>query len=96
MKEKFVNKIEIYGRYILVGVAALCWWSIFFPQMVMNRDCYRVLDENGRPVAEESYRAEAPDWAEVPAYWEILEAEEEEVVLTSRLWEYFKDLGWVE
>lgn len=95
MKENIKKYIEVCGRYVLVGAALLCWWSIFFPQMVMNEECYRVLEKDGRPVAEKELWAAEPDWMELPAYWEILEAEQEDVVLTSRLWEYFKDKGWI-
>ncbi|MBQ7933217.1 MAG: hypothetical protein IJ327_00295 [Lachnospiraceae bacterium] len=95
MKEKVKKYIGIYGRYVLAGFTVFCWWSIFFPQMVMNENCYRVLEKDGRPVTEESLQAEEPDWMDLPAYWEILEAEEDEVVLTGKLWEYFKDKGWI-
>lgn len=94
MKDYIKKYIEICGRYLLVGTALLCWWSIFFPQMIMNEESYRVLDKNGRQVAEAEFKTE-PEWMDMPAYWEILEAEQEDVVLTGKLWEYFKDKGWI-
>lgn len=96
MKKNIREYIRICGRCIFAGVAVLCWWSMFLPQMVMNENCYRILDSEGRPVAEAEYQATEPDWMEIPTYWEMLEADEDEVVLTGRLWEYFKDLGWVD
>ena len=94
MKESIRKYIEIGIRTFLAGVALVCWWSIFFPQMVMKENCYRVLNREGQPVSEAELSA-SPEWTELPAYWEILEAEQEEVVLTGKLWKYLKDKGWI-
>lgn len=88
MKEKYKTYIYSISRYLLVGGAALCWWGLFMPQMLLNSDTCRVVGAESRQEAQQLLE-ENPR-----AYWELLQADEDEVVLKSKLWEYVSNMGW--
>ncbi len=86
------NIIKKYGteagkRVMLWGITLLCWWGMFMPGLLANEGTVRIY-RNG-----EEYRAET-DVKRL--YWEMICAEEDEVVFKSRFMEYLREKGLVE
>ena len=65
------------NRIAALGVMALVWWCVFYPELCFPQDTYEVVDDEDI-VEEENY----PD---------ILQADDEQIVIGSRLLEWFKN-----
>lgn len=71
-------------RAFVTGILALAWWGILYPELCFTQDtCKQVVIENG----EEKVVDEAD-------YREILTADEDEVVIGSRLLEWLEEQRW--
>lgn len=70
-----MNRIKY--RIAALGVMALVWWCVFYPELCFPQDTYEVVDDEDI-VEEENY----PD---------ILQADDEQIVIGSRLLEWFKN-----
>ncbi|MBD5444894.1 MAG: hypothetical protein HDR29_05010 [Lachnospiraceae bacterium] len=64
------------NRIAALGVMALVWWCVFYPELCFPQDTYEVV--NDEDTVEENY----PD---------ILQADDEQIVIGSRLLEWLKD-----
>lgn len=67
---------------ILLVMMTLGWWSIFYPELCFSEDICQ-------PVQREEREA-VPDWQDVKY---IFRGSGEEIVVTSRLWEWLTEQG---
>lgn len=71
-------------RALVTGIFALAWWGILYPELCFTQDtCQQIVIENG----EEKVVAEAD-------YRDILAADEDEIVIKSRLMEWLEEQKW--
>ncbi len=94
MKKSFNIKGYTILRTMLAGLTLLCWWGLFLPQLLVNPDTCRVLEQE--QTVESGLQEYRELSQEMDLYRELLQADEEQIVLKSRLWEYLKSIGWVE
>lgn len=59
------------------GVMALVWWCVFYPELCFPQDTYEVVDDE--------------DTAEEENYPDILQADDEQIVIGSKLLEWLRD-----
>lgn len=75
---KIVNKeicLRIAG--FLAGISAFVWWCVFYPELCFPQDTYEAVYENGEEKEEGNFRG-------------LLQAEEEQVIVKSRLLEWLE------
>lgn len=65
------------NRIAAFGVMALVWWCVFYPELCFPQDTYEIVDDEDI-VEEENY----PD---------ILQADDEQIVIGSRLLEWLRN-----
>ncbi len=68
-----------YGEILCGMVAVLLLWLVMYPEFSITADCCRVVDENGQVVE--------CDLTDRELAIAVLEAEEDEIVIKSKLWE---------
>lgn len=68
-----------YGEIIYGIASVLLLWLVMYPEFSITADCCRVVDENGQVI-----ECEMTDRELAIA---VLEAEEDEIVIKSKLWE---------
>ncbi len=73
IKDIFLNQ---RNRIAALGVMALVWWCVFYPELCFPEDTYEVVDNE--KTAEEDYPP-------------ILEVDDEQIVIGSRLLEWLKN-----
>lgn len=71
---------------LIVGIcAALGWWGILYPELTMVSDTYRIViyDEN----TDEMRIVEPGEYKGDSIYYEILEADQDQIIYKSKLLE---------
>lgn len=68
-----------YGEIIYGIASVLLLWLVMYPEFSITADCCRVVDENGQVIECEMTDRELA--------LAVLEAEEDEMVMKSKLWE---------
>ncbi len=72
-----------YGE-IIYGIAfVLLLWLVMYPEFSITADCCRIVDENGQVIEY--------DLTDRELAIAVLEAEEDEIVIKSKLWELFTE-----
>ncbi len=94
MNGEYKVKKHTFIRTLLAMLAMLCWWGLFLPQLMINPDTCKVVVEE--EVAESDLHEKMEQKEGYDLYLELLQAEEEQIVVKSRLWEYLKRIGWIE
>lgn len=64
------------NRIAALGVMALVWWCVFYPELCFPRDTYEVVDDSNTATED---------------YPKILQADDEQIVIGSRLLEWLKN-----
>lgn len=81
MKQKNQNIFPGLRRMftgIAAGALALIWWGVLYPELCFPQDTYDIIcEEEGEIPADESY-------------CRLLWADEEQIVIKSRLWEWIE------
>ena len=81
IKEKIINRLrsrDIKG--LLCGIALIpVLWLVMYPEFSITADCCRVVDENGEEIAV--------DWSDRELAEAVLEADGEQIIIKSRIWE---------
>lgn len=74
-----INEIFLNQRYRIaaLGVVALVWWCVFYPELCFPQDTYEVVDD--------------ADTAEEEKYSDILQADYDQIVIGSRLLEWLEN-----
>ncbi|MBD5521929.1 MAG: hypothetical protein HDR03_12050 [Lachnospiraceae bacterium] len=62
------------NRIAAAGVMALVWWCVFYPELCFPQDTYEVVDDE--------------DDAEEEDFPDILQADDEQIIIGSRLLEW--------
>lgn len=62
------------NRIAAAGVMALVWWCVFYPELCFPQDTYEVVDDE--------------DTTEEENFPDILQADDEQIVIGSRLLEW--------
>ncbi|MDD6812732.1 MAG: hypothetical protein PUD93_12900 [Lachnospiraceae bacterium] len=77
-------------RFLFAGTLACVWWFLFYPELCFPEDTYEVIYQG--ETYGGMYRGETCDmerWQEIE---ELLQADEEQIIVKSRLWEVWKQL----
>lgn len=82
IKQTICSRMRL--RALVTGIFALAWWGILYPELCFTQDtCQQVIIENGekKVVDEVDYR-------------DILTADEDKIVIGSRLIEWLEEQKW--
>ena len=75
-----------------VGVVALVWWCVLYPELCFPRDTYEVVYETDEVYGDIIYEAEdenkGSDFGRSGIYPDILRVDDEQIVIKSRLFEW--------
>lgn len=90
IKDIFLNQ---RNRIAALGVMALVWWCVFYPELCFPPDTYEVVDDartagNMDNDIENSIDNKITDTAIEGNYPQILQADDEQIVIGSRLLEW--------
>ena len=77
---KTTQKLHKKHAEVIYGImSVLLLWLVMYPEFSITADCCRIVDENGQVIEYEMTDRELAI--------AVLEAEEDEVVIKSKLWE---------
>lgn len=93
IKDTFLNQIN---RIAAVWVMALVWWCVFYPELCFPQDTYEVVDDartagnidNDIEISIDDKIADTADIVIEENYPPILQADDEQIVIESRLLEW--------
>ncbi len=93
IKDTFLNQRNIFAA---VWVMALVWWCVFYPELCFPQDTYEVVDDaeaagsidNDIENSIDDKITDTVDTAIEEYYPDILQADDEQIVIGSRLLEW--------
>lgn len=71
-------------RLFLAGIVAFIWWFFFYPELCFPEDTYAVVYQ-GETYDMETWQELYPD-----IYEQLLQTDEEQIIVKSRLLEYWQ------
>lgn len=97
IKKESLKDIQFGVMSVFAGAFAFVWWSVLYPELCFPDDTYEVVYEDADMAesggADRMKQNAAEDWemlSEEEIFERLLQAEEEQVIVKSRLLEWLR------
>lgn len=97
IKKETLKDIQFGVMSVFAGAFAFVWWSVLYPELCFPDDTYEVVYEDADMAesggADRMKQNSAEDWemlSEEEIFERLLQAEEEQVIVKSRLLEWLR------